>query len=171
MKIPKSLKLPRKLKKEVKKGITRNVLPYRNIGFSSYLGLSQTHITVSYSGSNTKAFRRLCKYARKEEKRVYEQMIKDEINKQFDWLDDVSDIKTFTIEHLKQFQRKMFCEPTIPKAVIRNVPDFWKEPQRYIIGFDPATGDDITTASCIGLYCKDNNIQLRATKAILPITY
>ena len=62
MKIPKSLKLPRKLKKEVKKGITRNVLPYRNIGFSSYLGLSQTHITVSYSGSNTKAFRRLLKY-------------------------------------------------------------------------------------------------------------
>lgn len=74
MKIPKSLKLPRKLKKEVKKGITRNVLPYRNIGFSSYLGLSQTHITVSYSGSNTKAFYRLLKYLLRLQKIQFKRM-------------------------------------------------------------------------------------------------
>ena len=56
MKIPKSLKLPRKLKKEVKKGITRNV---RNTPDGVSCSMYET---VSYSGSNTKAFRRLLKY-------------------------------------------------------------------------------------------------------------
>ena len=56
MKIPKSLKLPRKLKKEVKKGITRNV---RNTPDGVSCSMYET---VTYSGSNTKAFRRLLKY-------------------------------------------------------------------------------------------------------------
>ena len=56
MKIPKSLKLPRKLKKEVKKGITRNV---RNTPDGVSCSMYET---VSYSGSNTKAFYRLLKY-------------------------------------------------------------------------------------------------------------
>lgn len=138
MKIPKSLKLPRKLKKEVKKGITRNVLPYRNIGFSSYLGLSQTHITVSYSGSNTKAFRRLCKYARKEEKRTYEKMAKDIIaSMNFNLDDDVEDML------MGQMVFPITNKQTMDNDCI--VPEFWKDPtiqSRYIACFDPALGDD-----------------------------
>jgi len=122
MKIPKSLKLPRKLKKEVKKCFTRNI---RNNGpvwsKNPDIVSCSMYSTVYYSGSNTKSFRRLCKLGRREEKRMYEKMIQDAIKKQFDWLDnDVSDIRPITIEDLKQFQSKMFCEP-IPKHLIKGV--------------------------------------------------
>ena len=142
MKIPKSLKLPRKLKKEVKKGINRNIKSWPPVmSFNPGAVSCSMHQTVSYSGSNTKSFRRLCKFARKEEKRVYEKMMQDAINRQFDFLDDnLSSIKTITPDHLKAFQQKMFCEP-IQKPVIGNVPDYWK----------------------------DTTIQLKATEAILPI--
>ena len=69
MKMPNPLKLPRKLKKEVKKGFTRNV-------YNSPMKLSSNPFETSvssffnytYSGGNTKAFFRLCKAMRKEEK-------------------------------------------------------------------------------------------------------
>lgn len=75
MKIPRSLKLPRKLKKELKKGFTRNIHPpFHSIkesknpltGFVSY----SMYQNISYSGSNTKSFFRLCKFARKEQQRT-----------------------------------------------------------------------------------------------------
>jgi len=93
MKIPKSLKLPRKLKKELKKGFVRNV---RNSGpvLSDKPGVVSCSMfqTVSYSGSNTKSFRRLCKHVRKDEKRMYDSMVKDTIasmNFNFDGIDEI----------------------------------------------------------------------------------
>ena len=144
MKIPKALKLPRKLKKEVKKGFNRNIKSGPPVMSFNPGALScSMHQTVSYSGSNTKSFRRLCKFARKEEKRVYEKMIQDAINRQFDLLDDnLSNIKTITTDNLKVFQQKMFCEP-IQKTIIGNVPEYWK----------------------------DTTIQLRFTETVLPIKY
>lgn len=69
MRMPKTIKLPRKLKKELKKGFTQNI---RN-GLPEITGSSVScYTTVSYSGSGTKAFRRLCKFARKEEKRCFQ---------------------------------------------------------------------------------------------------
>ena len=69
MKIPKTIKLHRKLKKELKQGFTQNI---RN-GLPEITGSSVScYTTVSYSGSGTKAFRRLCKFARKEEKRCFQ---------------------------------------------------------------------------------------------------
>lgn len=133
MKIPKSLKLPRKLKKEMKKGFTKIVKP---------IPLSRTQMLetgfmvamqTKYAGSNTKSFRRLCKFARMDEKRMFEQMAKDAINSMnFNFDDDVEDMLMSRMvfpklrpEHLKQFQKQMFCEP-IPKPVITNIPDIGK---------------------------------------------
>ncbi len=72
MKIPKTLKLPRKLKKEVKKGVSRNIQMWPPV-MSSNPGVVSCSMfqTVSYSGSNTKSYRRLCKYARKEQRRAF----------------------------------------------------------------------------------------------------
>ena len=71
MKIPQSLKLPRKLKKELKKRFTRN---YHNSG--PFIDNDTCKVTmytkVTYSGSNTKSFFRLCKYVRKVEKQNLE---------------------------------------------------------------------------------------------------
>lgn len=67
MKIPHTLKFPRKLKKEVKKGIVRNT-------YQSKIRITRNPLSclmyygTTYSGSNTKSFRRLCKYIRKMEK-------------------------------------------------------------------------------------------------------
>jgi len=71
MKIPKSLKLPRKLKKEVKKGITRNVhtSPMKFSSFPDKISVC-SFFYYTYLGSNTKSFFRLCKVMRKEEKRT-----------------------------------------------------------------------------------------------------
>lgn len=87
MKIPKSLKLPRKLKKELKKGITRNFYSSNMQVTHDPLNCVFYNITT-YSGSNTKPFRSLLKILRKEEKKkykmMYEQMAKEaEIQMEF----------------------------------------------------------------------------------------
>ncbi len=75
MKLPrkyKLLKLPRKLKKELKKGFTRNIHPTVPTSENLLSGCISFSIyqNISYSGSNTKSFFRLCKFARKEEQRT-----------------------------------------------------------------------------------------------------
>jgi hypothetical protein len=80
MKLPRSLKLPRKLKKELKKGFTRNIHPsFPTIKESNnpLTGSFSCSIyqNISYSGSNTKSFFRLCKFARKEERLTMKKMM------------------------------------------------------------------------------------------------
>lgn len=92
MKIPKSLKPPRKLKKELKKGFTRNIHPAIKESKNPLTGSVSysIHQNISYSGSNTKSFFRLCKYARKEEKTkmklMYEQMARDILNEELKYI-------------------------------------------------------------------------------------
>lgn len=87
MKIPKTLKLPRKLKKELKKGFKRNITPHYPV-FDSVCRENGTSLnmyeTVSYSGSNTKAFRRLCKVARKNEKICFNRKLQVFVNNLID---------------------------------------------------------------------------------------
>lgn len=84
MKIPKSLKLPRKLKKEFKKGFTRNIHnPSKNFSRNPDKISVISYIRYTYSGSNTKSFYRLCKFARKEEKRLFEKFYLEALNHQF----------------------------------------------------------------------------------------
>lgn len=82
MKIPRTLKLPRKLKKELKKGFNRNIRT-----FSPHLSQNPIACSVysytTYSGSNTKSFRRLCKYVRKEETKYFKS-IQEEMTKQME---------------------------------------------------------------------------------------
>jgi len=72
MKIPKTIKIPRKLKKELKKGFESKA-HHSTPNFSS----DPTKVSVSslfhytYHGSNTKSFFRLCRLMRKEEKRIW----------------------------------------------------------------------------------------------------
>lgn len=157
MKIPKSLKLPRKLKKELKKGFTRNICNNGPVWSKNPDIVScSMYSTVSYSGSNTKSFWRLCKFSRREEKRMYEKMIQDAIKKQFDWLDnDVSDIRKITTEDLKQFQNKVFSQ-AIPKSTMQNIAsELWKNTT-----IKNSAPDDPVIASCIGLYCNDMHISV-----------
>ena len=66
MKIPINFKLPRKLKKELKKGFTRNIKSGAPEIKESPTGIcTSMFMAVSYSGINTKSFRRLCRFARK----------------------------------------------------------------------------------------------------------
>lgn len=69
MKVPVNFKLPRKLKKELKKGFNRNIRR-SNLGVTeSPTGIcTSLFMSVSYTGSNTRAFRRLCKFARRQER-------------------------------------------------------------------------------------------------------
>lgn len=70
MKIPKSIKLPRKLKKELKKGVEIKVKKYPIIKMDgSTVSLFNTPI---YVGSGTKPFNGLCKCLRREERRKIE---------------------------------------------------------------------------------------------------
>ncbi len=86
MKIPKSLKLPRKLKKEVKKGITRNNVHKSPMKFSNDIGEVSAigFYTTTYKGSNTKAFFRLCKYVRRLENLLLKKLQFIEIKKETD---------------------------------------------------------------------------------------
>jgi hypothetical protein len=74
MKLPRSLKLPRKLKKELKKGFRQNIHPFfpniNKVGILSGNYSISCHQNITYSGSNTKSFFRLCRYARKEQVRM-----------------------------------------------------------------------------------------------------
>lgn len=73
--IPKTIRMPRKLKKELKKGIERKIRvhgPYMGIKPASW----SMYETVSYLGSGTKPCHRLYKYLRKEEKRIFRKSIK-----------------------------------------------------------------------------------------------
>jgi len=91
MKIPKSLKLPSKLKKEVKKGITRNIYN-SNISVTHNPLSCSIYSVTNYSGSNTKSYRRLCRFARKEEKRAIQQMYKNmmkETDRQMEFMSGV----------------------------------------------------------------------------------
>ena len=76
MKIPKNIKLPRKLKKELKKGIERKE--------KRFFARNEAYFYTYYTGSNTKSFRRLCKYVKKEERKVFEfnskQLVNDILN-------------------------------------------------------------------------------------------
>ena len=90
MKIPKSLKLPRKLKKEVKKGITRNV---RNTPDGVSCSMYET---VTYSGSNTKAFRRLLKYIIRLQKIQLNRMA--DLSVRLDLLEDIESVNNFKSE-------------------------------------------------------------------------
>ena len=144
MKIPKSLKLPRKLKKELKKGFTRNI---RNSGLqgaanpiSFPVNQFSMYQTVSYSGSNNKSFRRLCKFARKEEKRLFTKLMNDAIaHMNFDFDNDVEDML---------MGRMVF---RYPQDCIKfdEIIELQRNANRK------AVNDDIITASCIGLYCED----------------
>lgn len=99
MKIPKSLKLPRKLKKEVKKGITRNVTPHYPV-FDPVCRENGTSLsmyeTVSYSGSNTKAFRRLLKYLLRLQKIQFVRM--NDLTIKLDLIEDVESVNVFKSE-------------------------------------------------------------------------
>lgn len=80
MKIPKTLKLPRKLKKELKKGFTRHIQNGPPVmSCNSDVPSVNILMNISYSGSNTKSFRRMCMYARKEEQRNYQKIIQSSI--------------------------------------------------------------------------------------------
>lgn len=65
MKIPKSIKLPRKLKKELKKEVERRVKNFPPIKINNGV---IANFATSYLGSNTKPFKRLCRFFRKEER-------------------------------------------------------------------------------------------------------
>lgn len=90
MKIPKSLKLPRKLKKEIKKGFTRNV---RNTPDGVSCSMYET---VNYSGSNTKAFRRLLKYIIRLQKIQLNRMA--DLSVRLDLLEDIESVNNFKSE-------------------------------------------------------------------------
>ena len=100
MKIPKSLKLPRKLKKEVKKGITRNV---RNTPDGVSCSMYET---VTYSGSNTKAFRRLLKYLLRLQKIQFKRL--DDLTIKLDLLEEQlcshNGINSDTVESVNNFK-------------------------------------------------------------------
>ena len=99
MKIHKSLKLPRKLKKEVKKGITCNVTPHYPVFYpvcrENGTSLSM-YETVSYSGSNTKAFRRMLKYIIRLQKIQLNRMA--DLSVRLDLLEDIESVKIFKSE-------------------------------------------------------------------------
>lgn len=123
MKIPKSLKLPRKLKKEVKKGFNRNIKSGVPItSFDAHSIVYYFYQVSFYTGSNTKSFRRLCKYAMKEEKRVYEKMFQEEMCKQIykTYVDNVPIGLRPAIDNIIQMQREINKNETV-------VPDFWKD--------------------------------------------
>ena len=88
--IPKCLKLPRKLKKEIKKGITRNV---RNTPDGVSCSMYET---VNYSGSNTKAFRRLLNYIIRLQKIQLNRMA--DLSVRLDLLEDIESVKIFKSE-------------------------------------------------------------------------
>lgn len=79
MKLQNNFKLPRKIKKELKKGFRKIIKPLLLSQMQMIESGFMVSTRITYSGSNTKSFRRLCKYARKEEKRMYEKMAKDTI--------------------------------------------------------------------------------------------
>lgn len=94
MKLPrkhKLLKLPRKIKKELKKGFSRNIHPSfptikeSNNPFTGSVSCS-IYQKITYSGSNTKSFFRLCKFARKEERLMFEQMARDYLNRNYEFI-------------------------------------------------------------------------------------
>jgi hypothetical protein len=128
MKLPcknKLLKLPRKLKKELKKGFTRNIHPSFPAIKESQNPLTGSvscsmYQNISYSGSNTKSFFRLCKFARKEErmkiKNMHESMGRDILNRSLKFLNTDSDSESL----LNGTQIVSY--------------------DKYIVGFDPAIG-------------------------------
>lgn len=79
MKIPKTFKLPRKLKKEIKKGFRRIErrskvsVSYQSVGaFWSY--------SYTTNGRRTKSFYRLVKIAEKEQKKYFKKLIYNEFS-------------------------------------------------------------------------------------------
>ena len=97
MKIPKSLKLPRKLKKEIKKGFTRNVIEGYPVLSNTSDGVScSIYQTVNYSGSNTKAFRRLLNYIIRLQKIQLNRMA--DLSVRLDLLEDIESVKIFKSE-------------------------------------------------------------------------
>lgn len=125
MKIPKSLKLPRKLKKEVKKGFVLN-------GHNSPMRFSSNPFETSvssffnytYLGSNTKSFFRLCKVMRKEEKRTMKILLDE------------------TLKNIKLKARKPLWNTCQHKMY-----------ESYMTTFDPAIGDS-KSAMFIGQYVR-----------------
>lgn len=84
MKIPKSLKLPRKLKKELKKGVRQTIY---NSGFRRRCGnpfSASIFMSTNYIGSNTRSFFRLCKVMRKEQKEYFRKLY-DQLYDQFEY--------------------------------------------------------------------------------------
>jgi len=75
MKIPKIVKIPRKLKKELKKGVERRIRRSGPVMDEINSAISM-YETASYLGSGTKPYHRLCKYLRKEEKSIFRESIK-----------------------------------------------------------------------------------------------
>ena len=96
MKIPKTLKLPRKIKKELKKGFERRVYsgmlrPIEgqikpNQKKIIYSGGVVTYTYVPYSGSGTKACKKACSYLRREEVKVTHQKMEDERDRFYSYL-------------------------------------------------------------------------------------
>ena len=97
MKIPKNIKLPRKLKKELKKGIERKE--------KQFFARNEAYFYTYYTGSNTKSFLRLCKFARKEEKKEFERYTKQTIDNIFSAENLKSDISK---EDIIKFQNNLF---------------------------------------------------------------
>ena len=98
-------KLPRKLKKEIKKGFRKIIKPVLLSQMQMIESGFMVSTRITYSGSNTKSFRRLCKYAIREEKKQFERHTKQAINNIFSAENIKSDISK---EDIIKFQQAMF---------------------------------------------------------------
>ena len=82
MKIPKTIKLPRKIKKELKKGVTRTIIQgFPVLAMDVVSRSTKIHWGTAYHGSGTKACKKACSYLRREEVKVTRQMVKEKIDK------------------------------------------------------------------------------------------
>lgn len=186
MKIPKFLKLPRKLKKELKKGFVRNVRNSAPV-LSDKPGVVSCSMfqTVSYTGSNTKSFRRLCKAVRREEKRMYSSVIESNLKNNL-WLWDeepgplnLDRFKVFVDTAVKTKESVGVCFHSHglsgvdlkykPEMLVGNsIPEFWKDTtiQLKVIPYDKrqflfekfgcyAKNTDPILSCSIGLHIKD----------------
>ena len=78
MKIPKTIKLPRKIKKEIKKGVTRTIIQgFPVLAMDVVSRSTKIHWGTAYHGSGTKACKKACSYFRKEETKITHQMMED----------------------------------------------------------------------------------------------
>ena len=88
MEIPKTLKLPRKIKKEIKKGVTRTIIQgFPVLAMDVVSGSTKIiHWGTAYHGSGTKAYKKACSYLRREEAKITHQKMEDERDRFYSYL-------------------------------------------------------------------------------------